>query len=216
MLAIKDRTNKQRLLAKDSYAIARDTDFLFMGKKRKLQETGYMSSSLARRVTELFKGDSPLEGSVQQEETNYQEVRALRARIAELEQIQQEHNLALHQEKEARKTLETRLHMLLNEREHLMEELTEAQDNVHALLDTNQRMDEFLGIASHELRTPLTTINGNIQLPKQRSTCLSPRPRKKLRSRFKTLAQAYRPRSRLSSGNASTASRALACKMALA
>ncbi|EFH90265.1 histidine kinase [Ktedonobacter racemifer DSM 44963] len=139
-----------------------------MGIKQKLRETGYISSSLARRVTELFKGDDPLEGSVQQEEASYQEVRALRVRIAELEKIQQEQNLALHQEKEARKALETRLHTLLNERDRLIEELTEAQDNINALLDANQRMDEFLGIASHELRTPLTTINGNIQLAKRR------------------------------------------------
>lgn len=109
-----------------------------------------------------------MEGSVQQEQTSYQEVCALRARVAELEKIQQEQNLALHQEKEAHKALETRLHTLLNEHERLTEELAEAHDNVNTLLDTNQRMDEFLGIASHELRTPLTTINGNIQLAKRR------------------------------------------------
>jgi PAS domain S-box-containing protein len=37
-----------------------------------------------------------------------------------------------------------------------------------ALFQTNNRMEEFLGVASHELRTPLTTIKANIQLSLRR------------------------------------------------
>ncbi len=52
-------------------------------------------------------------------------------------------------------------------------DVTERRNHEQALLEANQRMDEFLSIASHELRTPLTTINGNIQLAKRRVQSLS-------------------------------------------
>ncbi|WP_161975586.1 sensor histidine kinase [Tengunoibacter tsumagoiensis] len=62
----------------------------------------------------------------------------------------------------------SKLSMLVLERERLLQDRAEAHAKELALLDANQRMDEFLSIASHELRTPLTTINGNIQLAKRR------------------------------------------------
>lgn len=52
-------------------------------------------------------------------------------------------------------------------------ERAEAQASRLALLETAQRMDEFLSIASHELRNPLTTINGNLQLAKRHLNFLS-------------------------------------------
>src|SRR5206468_2851225 len=56
----------------------------------------------------------------------------------------------------------------ITEREHMQREREEARANELALRETNQRMDEFLGIISHELRTPLTTIKGNVQLARLR------------------------------------------------
>ena len=43
--------------------------------------------------------------------------------------------------------------------------------NELALRETNQRMDEFLGIVSHELRTPMTTIKGNVHIKTIRQAC---------------------------------------------
>jgi PAS domain S-box-containing protein len=54
------------------------------------------------------------------------------------------------------------------ERDQLIGQRAELRANELALRETNQRMDEFLGVVSHELRTPLTTIKGNIQLGKLR------------------------------------------------
>jgi len=56
----------------------------------------------------------------------------------------------------------------ITERERMQSEREEAHANELALRETNQRMDEFLGIVSHELRTPLTTIKGNVQLARLR------------------------------------------------
>ena len=56
----------------------------------------------------------------------------------------------------------------ITERERLQREQIEAQARELTLHQTNERMDEFLGIVSHELRTPMTTIKGNIQLAKLR------------------------------------------------
>ncbi len=56
----------------------------------------------------------------------------------------------------------------ITERERMQREREEARASELALRETNQRMDEFLGIISHELRTPLTTIKGNIQLSRLR------------------------------------------------
>lgn len=56
----------------------------------------------------------------------------------------------------------------VTERERMQREREEARANELALRETNQRMDEFLGIVSHELRTPLTTIKGNVQLARLR------------------------------------------------
>lgn len=67
----------------------------------------------------------------------------------------------------------SRLTVLVQERERLLLEQAEAHAKELALLEANQRMDEFLSIASHELRTPLTTINGNIQLAKRRAQTLT-------------------------------------------
>ena len=53
---------------------------------------------------------------------------------------------------------------LILERQRLLRERAEAESRELALLEANQRMDAFLGIASHELRTPLTTIIASIQL----------------------------------------------------
>ncbi len=50
------------------------------------------------------------------------------------------------------------------DRDQLLRQRAEIRANELALRETNQRMDEFLGIVSHELRTPLTTIKGNVQL----------------------------------------------------
>jgi signal transduction histidine kinase len=61
-----------------------------------------------------------------------------------------------------------RLAALVIERERLQREQTEARAREIALLDTQERMDEFLSIVSHELRTPMTTIKGNLQLAKIR------------------------------------------------
>ncbi|HEY6409895.1 MAG TPA: ATP-binding protein, partial [Ktedonobacteraceae bacterium] len=56
----------------------------------------------------------------------------------------------------------------ITERERMQREREEARATELALRETNQRMDEFLGIVSHELRTPLTTIKGNVQLARLR------------------------------------------------
>lgn len=56
----------------------------------------------------------------------------------------------------------------ITEREQLQRQQTEAHAREMALRETQERMDEFLGIVSHELRTPLTTIKGNIQLARMR------------------------------------------------
>lgn len=53
------------------------------------------------------------------------------------------------------------------ERERLFQERAQAQATVLALRETNQLMDEFIGIAGHELRTPLTTIKGSVELAKR-------------------------------------------------
>ncbi|BCL81216.1 PAS domain-containing sensor histidine kinase [Ktedonobacteria bacterium brp13] len=70
-------------------------------------------------------------------------------------------------EKLSLSTAVARLITLILERERMLQERSDARSNELALLESNRRMDEFLGIASHELRTPLTTINGNIQLAKR-------------------------------------------------
>ncbi len=44
------------------------------------------------------------------------------------------------------------------EQRRLLHEHLEARASLLALHETNQRMDEFLGIASHELRTPMTSV----------------------------------------------------------
>jgi K+-sensing histidine kinase KdpD len=54
------------------------------------------------------------------------------------------------------------------ERDQLFRQRAEMRANELALRETNQRMDEFLGIVSHELRTPMTTIKGNVQLARLR------------------------------------------------
>ena len=56
----------------------------------------------------------------------------------------------------------------ITEREQMQRQQTEAHAREMALRETQERMDEFLGIVSHELRTPLTTIKGNIQLARMR------------------------------------------------
>jgi PAS domain S-box-containing protein len=61
-----------------------------------------------------------------------------------------------------------KLTTLVIERDRLLWERAEIYARELALRETNQRMDEFLGIVSHELRTPLTTIKGNIQLSRLR------------------------------------------------
>lgn len=50
------------------------------------------------------------------------------------------------------------------ERERLLAEWAEARGSTLALQESNQLMDEFIGIAGHELRTPLTTIKASVQL----------------------------------------------------
>jgi K+-sensing histidine kinase KdpD len=54
------------------------------------------------------------------------------------------------------------------ERDQLLRQQAEMRANELALRETNQRMDEFMGIVSHELRTPMTTIKGNVQLARLR------------------------------------------------
>ncbi len=61
-----------------------------------------------------------------------------------------------------------KLTTLVIERERLLWERAEIYARELALLETKERMDEFLGIVSHELRTPLTTIKGNVQLARLR------------------------------------------------
>ena len=56
------------------------------------------------------------------------------------------------------------LSALVVERERLLIEWAEARANALALRESNQLMDEFIGIAGHELRTPLTTIKASVQL----------------------------------------------------
>ncbi|GAC1388518.1 MAG: hypothetical protein NVS4B12_13330 [Ktedonobacteraceae bacterium] len=57
---------------------------------------------------------------------------------------------------------------LVIERERLLREHSEARANEIALRESNERMNEFLGIASHELKTPITTIKGSAQLLERR------------------------------------------------
>ncbi len=57
---------------------------------------------------------------------------------------------------------------LVIERERLLHERAEARGNEIALRESNDRMNEFLGIASHELKTPITTIKGSTQLLERR------------------------------------------------
>jgi len=57
---------------------------------------------------------------------------------------------------------------LVIERERLLHEHAEARGNEIALRESNDRMNEFLGIASHELKTPITTIKGSTQLLERR------------------------------------------------
>lgn len=65
---------------------------------------------------------------------------------------------------------ETQLHTLLDEHHaNVHAELsehkqTEQQAYEMALQETNQRMNDFLGITAHELKTPITTIKGTIQI----------------------------------------------------
>ena len=54
------------------------------------------------------------------------------------------------------------------ERDQLFRQQAEMRANELALRETNQRMDEFMGVVSHELRTPMTTIKGNVQLARLR------------------------------------------------
>jgi PAS domain S-box-containing protein len=61
-----------------------------------------------------------------------------------------------------------RLTALALEREHLLQERTEAKANALVLREANRRMDEFLSIASHELKNPLAAIKGNVQLAGRR------------------------------------------------
>lgn len=50
------------------------------------------------------------------------------------------------------------------ERERLQRERARAEARALALEETNQLMNEFLGIAGHELRTPMTSAKANVQL----------------------------------------------------
>ncbi len=52
----------------------------------------------------------------------------------------------------------------ITDRERLTQERAEAQAGERALRESNQMMDEFIGIAGHELRTPLTTVKASVQL----------------------------------------------------
>ena len=52
----------------------------------------------------------------------------------------------------------------ITERERLTQERAAAQASERALRESNQMMDEFIGIAGHELRTPLTTVKASVQL----------------------------------------------------
>lgn len=65
-----------------------------------------------------------------------------------------------------------KLSALVLERQRLLRERAESAARELALRESNNRMEEFLGIASHELRTPLTTIKANVQLAQRRSRAL--------------------------------------------
>ncbi len=50
------------------------------------------------------------------------------------------------------------------ERERLLNERVARESQMLALQATNQRMDEFIGVASHELKTPMTSLMANVQM----------------------------------------------------
>jgi len=68
-----------------------------------------------------------------------------------------------------------RLAAFVIERERLLYEREGARARELALLQANERMDAFLGIASHELKTPITSIKAGIQLA-QRRLNMAPAP----------------------------------------
>jgi signal transduction histidine kinase/DNA-binding NarL/FixJ family response regulator len=61
-----------------------------------------------------------------------------------------------------------RMSALALERDRLVHDQAAAEARELALIETNRRMDEFLGIASHEMRSPLTGIVANLQLAQRR------------------------------------------------
>ncbi|MGH2517321.1 MAG: PAS domain-containing sensor histidine kinase, partial [Ktedonobacterales bacterium] len=52
-------------------------------------------------------------------------------------------------------------------------DFTERRQYERALLDTNQRMKEFLAVAAHDLRTPITSSKGYVQLATKRLSSLA-------------------------------------------
>jgi signal transduction histidine kinase/PAS domain-containing protein len=61
-----------------------------------------------------------------------------------------------------------KLATLVLERERLLHERESARATALALTETNQRMDEFLGVATHELKTPLTSTSLSVALAARR------------------------------------------------